>query len=586
MKYQSSNTKAIFTLEFGTKKQRHLCPECSANRRKGKSEKCLEYYPDTNRAYCFHCNTTYFEYNPHLTTREYIIPEWKNITALTDKAVHYFTGRMISQETLTSCHIYSDTEFMPQLGRPVEVICFPYMRDGRVVNIKYRGPQKTFKLTSGAELILWNHDALKTEREIIITEGEIDALSFWTVGMKNVVSVPNGASINLEYMDGSIHFFEAIDTAYIAVDNDSKGIILRDELIRRIGPEKCKIVNFRDCKDANEFLCKYGSLELQDAVRNARYFPVKGIITVDDFYSDLVDLFKNGVQRGETIGDENIDKFISWETGRLAVVTGIPGSGKSEFVDYIVTRLNIRHQWKAAYFTPENYPLKFHYAKLYEKLIGKKFSSYYSREEEFDQAAEYIRSNFFYILHEEDFTSEGIIRTAKGMVKTHGIKILVIDPYNKIEHKYTDTETQYISRFLDMLTIFAKMNDVLVFLVAHPRKMQKNNSGKYEVPSLYDISGSANFYNKTDYGFCVHRTTDENNIMQNTVEVYWQKIKFKHLGEQGVTDMKYNYVNGRFETGGGDIHTWDNTNWLVTPDAKDRPIDFWGALQEKSESPF
>ena len=49
-------------------------------------------------------------------------------------------------------------------------------------------------------------------------------------------------------------------------------------------------------------------------------------------------------------------------------------SGKSEFVDYIVTKLNIKHGWKAAFFTPENYPLKFHYAKLFEKMIGKKFS--------------------------------------------------------------------------------------------------------------------------------------------------------------------------------------------------------------------
>lgn len=586
MKYQSSNTKAIFLIDFGNEKGRSICPECSGTRKKSK-QKDLEYYPDTNRAHCFHCNTTFFEYNPYQATKEYVRPEWKNITQLTDKAVFYFTGRMISQQTLNEAKIYSDTEFMPQFGKPVETICFPYFRDGQLINIKYRGPKKSFKMSSGAELLLWNHDALKTEKEVIITEGEVDALSFWTVGRKNVMSVPNGASNNLGYLDSSIHFFESIETIYIATDNDSKGIVLRDELIRRIGAEKCRLVSFRECKDANEFLCKYGGFELSSVIDSARPVPVKGVVSLDDFYDDVTDLFKNGVQRGLTIGDENIDKYITWETGRLAIVTGIPGSGKSEFVDYLVSKINLLHGWKAAYFTPENYPLKYHYAKLFEKLIGKKFSSYHATDEEFDMAAEYIRTNFFYILNEEDFTADWIIRTAKGMVKTHGIKILVIDPYNKIEHKYTDTETQYISRFLDLLTNFAKINDVLVFLVAHPKKMQKNATGKYDVPSLYDISGSANFYNKTDYGFSVHRGTNQDNVMQNEVTVYWQKVKFKHLGEQGITDMKYNYVNGRFETGGGDIHTWDKSNWLTkNPDVKTGIIGFWDEDHEKEEAPF
>jgi twinkle protein len=585
MKYQSSNTKAIFTLEFGSSKKRVICPECSGSRKKS-NQKDLEYYPDTNRAHCFHCNTTLFEYNPYQKDKEYVRPEWKNITNISDKAVKYFTGRMISQQTLVEAKIYTDMEFMPQFGKPMEVICFPYFRDGVLVNVKYRGPQKSFKLASGAELILWNHDALKSEKEIIITEGEIDALSFWTVGRKNVLSVPNGANKNLEYLDSSIHFFESIETVYLATDNDSKGIILRDELIRRIGAEKCKMVSFRECKDANEFLMKYGGIELSDSITNARQVPIKGIVSVDDIYEDVVDLFKNGVQRGLTVGDDNIDKFITWETGRLAIVTGIPGSGKSEFVDYIITRLNLRHGWKAAYFTPENYPLKYHYAKLYEKLIGKKFSSHYSTDADFDMAMEHIRSNYFYILNEEDFTAEWIIRTAKQMVKTHGIKVLIIDPYNKIEHKYTDTETQYISRFLDLLTNFAKMNDVLVFLVAHPRKMQKNTAGKYDVPSLYDISGSANFYNKTDYGFSVHRVTNEENVMQNEVAVYWQKIKFKHLGEQGVTDMKYNYVNGRFETGDGDISTWDNSNWLMKDPIKNESVSDMWYNADNGEVPF
>ena len=70
---------------------------------------------------------------------------------------------------------------------------------------------------------------------------------------------------------------------------------------------------------------------------------------------------------------------------------------------------------------------------------------------------------------------ETIITKAKYLVKKNGIKILVIDPYNKIEHLRSqgESETEYISRFLDKISTFARQFNVLVFLVAHPRKMNK-----------------------------------------------------------------------------------------------------------------
>jgi twinkle protein len=193
-------------------------------------------------------------------------------------------------------------------------------------------------------------------------------------------------------------------------------------------------------------------------------------------------------------------------------------------------------------------------------------------------AYEYIKENFFWILNEEDLTVKTILDSAKVLVKTRGIKLLVIDPYNKLDHKYTDSETQYISRFLDQLISFAKFNDVLVFLVAHPKKMNKTN-GKMDVPSLYDISGSANFYNKTDYGLTVHRITDENNMMQDEVQVYFQKIKFKHLGEQGIINLTYDKISGRFHSLGRDF-----SNWLVKETQTD--FNYYEPRRDNGEVPF
>ena len=175
----------------------------------------------------------------------------------------------------------------------------------------------------------------------------------------------------------------------------------------------------------------------------------------------------------------------------------------------------------------------------------------------FESIYEYIQDNYFYILNEEDLTIQSVINSAKAYIQQKGIKILVIDPYNKLEHQQErgQTETQYISKFLDILVNFARFNSILIFLVAHPTKMPKG-----EIPSLYNISGSANFYNKTDYGFTVDRAMDDDNIMTNNVNVYWQKIKFKHLGTQGVSELCYNINNGRFD----EVGKYDNVNYLTS----------------------
>lgn len=572
MKYQSVNTKQIYRVEF--KSGRQICPECSHLRKK-KSDKCLEYYTDTKTAYCWNCNTTFFEYKPY-EEKQYLVPEWKNITKLSDKAVKYFNSRMIKQETLNKMKVYSDTEYMPQFGKVIEVICFPYFMDGKLKNIKFRGANKSFKLVSGAELILWNIDCLKNFNDVIITEGEIDALSFVNIGFNNVLSVPNGANNNLEYLDNYIQIFDNIKIIYLATDQDTKGIELRDEFIRRFGADKCKIVSFKECKDANEYMVKYSPDGLKQCIIEAKDCPVKGIIKTNNIQVELRDYFENGIQKGKEINYPVIDKFITWETGRLAIITGEPGSGKSEFVDYVVSKLNLIHHWKAAYFTPENYPLKYHYSKIFEKLIGKAFNKNDANEIEYDTAYEYISDNFFWILNEEDLSIEKILEGAKFLIKTKGIKILVIDPYNKVEHQFDKNlnETQYISKFLDKIITFGKLHDILIFLIAHPRKMNRG-----DVPTLYDISGSANFYNKTDYGFTVHRRLNDDNLMTNDVDVYWQKIKFKHLGEQGISELKYNYNNGRFETGAVDY--WDNSNWLVKTELIDEII-----FNDITEVPF
>ena len=84
-----------------------------------------------------------------------------------------------------------------------------------------------------------------------------------------------------------------------------------------------------------------------------------------------------------------------------------------------------------------------------------------------------------------------------------------------------------------------------------------------EIPNLYSISGSAHFYNKADYGFVVHREMNTDKVMTGITHVYWKKIRFKRLGKQGVSNLIYNYNNGRYENFGSDTLRWDNSNWIL-----------------------
>ena len=488
-------------------------------------------------------------------------PTPKPTAPMSDKALAWFKGRGISRETLEACKVTEGMEWMPQKHGEANTVQFNYYHNGELINTKFRTGDKCFKLVSGAELLPYNIDGIKGCKECIITEGEMDALSFYECGRHDVVSVPNGANANLDYLDDYIEeYFDDKDTIYIASDTDTKGVLLRDELLRRFGAERCRVLEYGEgCKDANEHLQKFGRDSLLKCIADAPEIKMEGVFTVSDFEQSLDALFENGWQKGVTIGHDNFDRLCSFETKRLCIVTGIPGSGKSEFIDEIAERLNMRYGWRFAYFSPENAPLAYHASKLIEKFTGKRFNRQSLSYGEYKQVKEHIETDFFFISPTDSYRVDNILEKAKYLVRRRGIKALVIDPYNRLESEQGGrSETQYISELLDKLTNFAQRNDLLIILMAHPTKQPRNKDGVIEAPTLYDISGSANFFNKADFGIVVHR-----NRTENTVEVHIQKVKFRHLGECGTALFKYNLNNGRYVPYTNGIEPiYDNENHL------------------------
>lgn len=475
------------------------------------------------------------------------------------KALEYFEkDRKISNNTLLRFGITESIEFMPGVEKEIPAICFNYIRNNELINIKFRGPKKTFKLSKNAELIFYNIDALQDQQECIIVEGEIDCLTMHECGFYNTVSVPNGASKGaqqrLEYLDNCFQYFTGMEKIILAVDNDEAGNNLREELARRLGHERCWQVTYpKDCKDMNDVLVKHGKDAVKEVMIGAIRWPIHGIVTMDEMFPDVLDYFENGYPQGFKAKIPEFDDLLSFYPGQLTTITGIPGSGKSEFVDYLMTSLTRFHGWTWGVCSFEC-PPAVHVTKLAEKFTDKSFAfrknpDHRMSQAQFDYSIGMIDKYFNFInLSLVDVTMDGLLKKAQELVERKGINGLLFDPWNCVEHKYgEESETKYVLTCLNKLLAFLDKYKVHGFLVAHPTKLGKDKkTGKYEIPTMYSISGSAHFFNRTHNGISVWRDFET-----NIVDVYVQKVKWSWLGKLGFASYRfdtltrtYNPVNG------------------------------------------
>ncbi len=439
------------------------------------------------------------------------------------------------------------------------VIKFPFIKNGEVVNIKSRTMDKKFWQEEGAEKVFYGYDDIDNELTII-TEGEFDKLAMEVGGFPNSVSVPDGApsvgtknySSKFDFLDKCEGRLNEVKQFIIAVDNDGPGKLLEEELARRLGWDRCsRVVWPEECKDANEVLIKHGPDAIKKVIKEAIPFPVKGVYWVNDI--DIDKLYERGLQPGLETGWPSLDRHysISQESGELHIVTGIPGHGKSEFLDALMINIARNEGWHIGLFSPENFPLEYHASKLMEKYIGKPFSDGFKTRmsrDELKMAKNWLNEHFSFLMPDENIlTVSSILELAKTLVYRRGMRCLIIDPWNEVDHSRPDgmTETEYISQSLTKIRRFSRINNCHVFLVAHPFKMQKVEGKSYPVPTPYDISGSAHWRNKADNCLAVWRDVSPKNETFE-VEVHVQKIRKKHIGRLGMVKLKYEYSTGRY----------------------------------------
>ncbi|GJY00604.1 twinkle homolog protein, chloroplastic/mitochondrial [Tanacetum coccineum] len=458
----------------------------------------------------------------------YLISLDVKVTRSTLHLVAYFAERMISEETLRRNYV-RQRRYANQI-----VIAFTYRRKGDLISCKYRDLAKKFWQESDTEKILYGLDDIDGASDVIIVEGEMDKLAMEEAGFRNCVSVPDGAPPCVSAK--GVPAQEEASRIIIATDGDEPGQALAEELARRLGRERCWRVTWptknekENFKDANEVLMFMGPSVLREVIESAELYPIKGLFNFKDYFGEIDAYYhqKFLAELGVSTGWKALNDLYNVVPGELTIVTGVPNSGKSEWIDALLVNLNESVGWKFALCSMEN-RVREHARKLLEKRMKKPFFDVrYGKSvermtvEDLEVGKKWLSDTFHLIRCENDClpSISWVLNLAKAAVLRHGVNGLVIDPYNELDHQRppNQTETEYVSQMLTSIKRFAQHHSCHVWFVAHPKQLQQW-TGK--PPNLYDISGSAHFINKCDNGIVVHRNRDPEEGAIDQVQSNW-----------------------------------------------------------------
>lgn len=532
------------------------CPQCSHLRKKP-TDPCLSVDIDAGLYHCFNCD---WSGSVNGSTRAHQKPSYRPGSGSLDPlARQWLNQRGISDAAIDALRVESRVAYMPQVGHETGVICFPYFRGDEVLNVKYRDAQKHFRLERDAELLLFNENSIEPDQDLIICEGEISALSLITTGYTRVVSVPNGApppntreySARFGFLVPVEDRLRQVPKIILAVDGDAPGQRLAEELTRRLGPEKCWTVSWPiDCKDPDDVIAKHGPDRLRAVIDAAKPVPVAGLYDIASLTDAVFELYDQGLDGGIRPSNEQLAELYRVNPGQWTIITGVPSSGKSAWLDWISVDLARNHGWRFAVCSPENQPLQRHVASLLRLWLGKPFAAGRNPRMEPEDVANglaKLHEHYYFILPgaEDEFSLDRILDLARQAVYRYGIQGVIVDPWNELEHQRPGrmSETEYVSAVLTKIRRFARTYRVHVFLVAHPTKLYRGKDGAYPIPTLYDISGSSHFRNKADMGVVIHR---ESYAHGAPTTVYVQKVRFAESGRMGSAVLYYDSLTGHY----------------------------------------
>lgn len=539
-----------------------VCPECSHTRTK-KTDPCLYVNLNSGVAKCFNCEALAFSEERKEKSEKKPFKQLSQELTIqySQNLLSWLSKRGISEKTARSLYVTEEQYYQPALKTEVNNIVFNYYKEAKLVNKKFRSADKKFTQVAGAESVMYNLNACIGSETVYVVEGEMDVLAMVEAGFRNVISVPNGANNNDEYWINSEAFLRDIKTFIIGTDCDEKGIKLREEIAQRLGRYRCKFIEWHG-KDANDDLL---SGHIHESVVNLKSFKVSGVLTTEDLQDDLLKLYDEGLPKTirptQNRWDE-VNKIFSIMRGQLVTVTGIPSHGKSSVIDDYVISLCHDLGMRASWFSPEHNPKAIHQMTFAKKVNGAEFWG--ENRMTRDQVKDYVKygKEKIYITAQEEETPtwDWVFDKFQSQVYQYGVDIFVIDAFNKVV--LGNSTKAGIDQVLTKLTSFCIRHNVIIFLIAHPTKMTKNDDGSYVIPDLYSVSGSADFRNQTHCGVTIYREFEEVNEYGHITKegkTIWitTKVKFEFQGTiNATTDLSYCKRNSRFYFGEEPLYSY------------------------------
>ena len=273
----------------------------------------------------------------------------------------------------------------------------------------------------------------------------------------------------------------------------------------------------------------------------------KELLSPQSFSDNIFKLYNNEIPVGFSTGWENVDFKIREQ--ELTIITGIPASGKSAWLDALMANLVSMYQWRFAVYSSE-VDVAHHMRRFIELTSHKTFWGQFNTnkltEEDIKECLKVISQYIMWLDSTQMLTLEKILELIEYSAINFGIKAFILDPFGYLTAMRPNgmSETEYVSISLQRIKNLCKTYNMHCFIVAHPKKMGADGNGKTLLPTAYDISGSAHYFNMADNVVCVHRDKMAKTNPNNEVEIWLQKIKQSGLGSGTLGCYKLHYQLG------------------------------------------
>ena len=416
-------------------------------------------------------------------------------------------------------------------------LTIPHFVKGKLVNIKSRTlppAKKTFRRVTGCPSVLFNADALEGADEIFITEGELDAVTLWDQGVKNVVGVTAGAGAFLpEWIDQ----LQAVKKIILCLDPDEPGQKGAREVARRLGYDRCFNVILPDSQDVNEFFkAGHDIFEFESLTRDARRFDIAGVMDFQEGLKKFQDELKRGTQiTGIQTGFPTVDRIIKtgFQPGELIVLSAPPKIGKSTLALQITTH-NAMKGIPSLFFCLEMRPMK-----VIHKIIQAHNQSEEIGFEEINRSRIEFKGKPLYLGYAyQKPDRESITETMKAAVRRYGLKLLVFDHLHFLCRSITN-QTQEIGQAVQGFKFLAEEMEIPIILIAQPRKHDQDRP-----MTAMDLKDSISIFSDCDHLILLHRAKAEKTAYEPETSV---RIEASRYGPGGATVLYYHGEFSRFD---------------------------------------